>query len=394
MDNEKLNKLKEYNSKSRNKVMALANWINLNVKPFKVINALECIYDYAKGNFRTMDDIISHLTAKRKVYGRTQVYADNITPKMDIVTNGDGQLILKGYENADPLPLKGQKMDKNPSIYRKSDNQVKKTYQKTEEKLYDIGQEIRNMYPNASKVFISLAIVAVRKYAKEKKINTNNVIKGLKSGRLFLDDDMFIIRQRNNEGKVFIIDEQTAQLIAEELQMSEYKFYNAIKSFLHDLLVDPVYAKPSSILTAYGYTRGKLLQYLLRYNIVEKDEKIIDTDENGNPKAATMKVKFKVPKKNFDRKLKRLYIRLFERNVPQTEVVSEDGEASGATGSDASGQYSQPVFGMQRRDIYNVKEATTTSTVGDYQYDVPFPSDDETMKRHNGVGGSVSVNKV
>lgn len=107
-----------------------------------------------------------------------------------------------------------------------------------------------------------------------------------------------------------------------------------------------------------------------------------------------MKVKFKVPKKNFDRKLKRLYIRLFERNVPQTEVVSEDGETSGATGSDASGQYSQPVFGMQRRDIYNVKEATTTSTVGDYQYDVPFPSDDETMKRHNGVGGSVSVNKV
>ena len=76
MDNEKLNKLKEYNSKSRNKVMALANWINLNVKPFKVINALECIYDYAKGNFRTMDDIISHLTAKRKVYGRTQVYAE------------------------------------------------------------------------------------------------------------------------------------------------------------------------------------------------------------------------------------------------------------------------------------------------------------------------------
>ena len=68
-------------------------------------------------------------------------------------------------------------MDKNPNIYRKSDNQVKKTYQKTEEKLYDIGQEIRNMYPNASKVFISLAIVAVRKYAKEKKINTNNVIK-------------------------------------------------------------------------------------------------------------------------------------------------------------------------------------------------------------------------
>lgn len=394
MDKEKSDKLKEYNAKSRNKVMALANWINLKLKPFKVVNALECIYDYAKGNFRMMDDIIEHLTAKRKVYGRTQVYADNTPSKMDIVKGNNGELTLVGYENADPLPLKGQKVEKNPNIFRKSDNQVKKSYQKTEEKLYDIGKEIRNMYPDASKTFISLAIVAVRKYAKEKKINTNNVIKGMKNGRLVLDDDMFVIRPVNNEGKVFIIDEEVARLIAEELQMTEYKFYNAIKAFLHDLLVDPVYAKPSSILTAYGYTRGKLLQYLLRYNIVEKEEKIIDTDENGEPREATMKVKFKVPKKNFERKLKRLYIRLFERNIPQTEVVTEEGETGGATGSDASGQYSQPVFGVQRREIYNVKEATTTSTVGDYQYDVPFPCDDETMKRHNGVGGSVSVNKV
>ena len=49
---------------------------------------------------------------------------------------------------------------------------------------------------------------------------------------------------------------------------------------------------------------------------------------------------------------------------------------------------------IDKTKVYNVKEATTTSTVGYYQYDVPFPTDDETMKRHNGVGGSVSVNKA
>jgi len=67
--------------------------------------------------------------------------------------------------------------------------------------------------------------------------------------------------------------------------------------------------------------------------------------------------------------------------------------AGGATGSDASGQYSQPVFPMQRRGIYNphMEEATTTSTAGDYQYDVPFPGDDDTLKRGDGVGGSTSV---
>ena len=150
------------------------------------------------------------------------------------------------------------------------------------------------------------------------------------------------------------------------------------------------------MLTAYGYNRTKLLRYLINYGIVEKEEKINDTDENGKLKTATMKIKFKVPKKNFERKLKRLYIRLFEKNVPNLnkEIVSEDGEMGGATGSDSSGQYSQPVFGVQRREIYNVEEATATSTTGDYQYTVPFPGDKETLKRKNGVGGSVSVNKM
>lgn len=41
-------------------------------------------------------------------------------------------------------------------------------------------------------------------------------------------------------------------------------------------------------------------------------------------------------------------------------------------------------------------ESTTTTSVGDYQYDVPLGVDneDETMKRHNGDGGSVSINHV
>ena len=87
---------------------------------------------------------------------------------------------------------------------------------------------------------------------------------------------------------------------------------------------------------------------------------------------------------------------MFERNVPETdkELVSEEGECGGATGSDASGQYSQPLFGVQRRQIYDVEESTTTSTVGDYQYTVPFTGDKETLARKNGVGGSISINNA
>jgi hypothetical protein len=395
MDKVKLDKLKAYADKSRSKVFALSNWIKLNVKSFRLIDALECIYDYAKGSPQKMDDIIEHLTAKRKVYGRTQVYAGNTTPKMDIVKGNDGNLLLTGYENAEPLPLKGQKLPRNPNIFRKSDSQVKKTYQNIEDRIYDIGKEVRNMWPNASKTYISLAIVAIRKYAQIKKINTNRVIDGLKNGRLIFDDDTFEIKTTNNESRTVILDEDTIKRIVEEYQMTEYKFYSYIKKFLHDLLVDPVNAKPSDVLSSNGLTRYRLIHYLVNYGIVEKDEKLVDSDENGEPKNVTMKVRYKVPKKNFDRKLKRLYIRLFEKNIPTHEhVVSEDGECGGATGSDASGQYSQPLFGIQRREIYNVEEATTTDTVGSYQYTAPFVGDKETLSRKNGVGGSVSINKM
>ena len=130
-----------------------------------------------------------------------------------------------------------------------------------------------------------------------------------------------------------------------------------------------------------------------------KSEKISDKDENGDSKTATMKVKYQVPKADFNHKLKKLFIKLFERNTPkkqQSEIIGEDGEcgAMGATGADASGAFEQPVFGVQRRQISRNIDETDTCSVGNYQYDVPFIGDKETLSRKNGVGGSVSINKV
>ena len=397
MDSAKLDKLKEYAYKNSNSVFALKNWIERNVKPFKTVEALECIYDFTNGSTKKMTDIITHLTAKQKHYGRTQVYTDRVSgDKMDIVKD-NGQVKLINYEHQQELPLKGQKVDRNPKIFRKSDDQVSKTYQNTEDRLMDLGKLVRELYPNQNNDFIALAMQSIREYAAAKKLNVNKVVDGLKNKKLRMKFPQFkIIPVVQTEGKTFIIDENMAKMIVEELEMSEYKFYNYIKKFLHDLLVDPVNAKPCQQLSILGYTRYKLLYYMKNCGIIEKEEKINDTDENGELKPATMMVKYKVPKKNFERKLKKLYIKLFERNVPKTdkEVVSEEGECGGATGSDASGQYSQPLFGVQRRQLYDVEESTTTSTVGDYQYTVPFPGDKETLARKNGVGGSVSINNA
>lgn len=363
MDNSIIEKIKIYAAKNKKRVFALRNWIALNNKPFNTMDAMLCIYDYCNGSSKVIDSIIDNLTEKHKTYGRTQVYSDNSIKSLDIVKN-NGVLQIIG------IPTKKEKIiskdnNRNPNIFRKSDNQVKKTYQQMSDRLHNIGQYVREMYPNASKTFIALTIVAIRKYAQEKKINVDKVIKGLINGRLFLDDDDFSIRHTNNEQKIIIIDEDTVKLITEELQMTKYKFVNAIKKFLHDLLVDPSNTRVPSILSTYGYNRHRLMRYLINYNIIEKEEKIVDKNKDGKPMRAIMKVKYKIPKKNFDRKIDRLYIRLFEKNVPSNTVNEDDGSPmGGATGSDSSGQYSQPLFPMQSRKIYNIKETTDTFNVG------------------------------
>ncbi|MCD8207111.1 MAG: hypothetical protein LUD72_04145 [Bacteroidales bacterium] len=202
------------------------------------------------------------------------------------------------------------------------------------------------------------------------------------------------MEKRHIDKPTIVITETQLREMYDEAEMTEYKFNSCIKKFLHDLLNDPTGATVPNALVLNGYRRSDLLKMLSSVGLIEREDRISDTNADGEYKPATMMVSYKVPKKNFDRKLKKLYIRMFETNLPQR--VTEDGEgcSAGATNCDSSGQYSQPLFGIQRREIYNLGEDTTTGGVGDYQYTVPFPGDKETLARHNGVGGSVSINVV
>ena len=413
-------KIKEYITKSRKKCYALGNWKNLQMKPFSMRDMLVCICKAANGSLKEMDNIIDHLTAKRKVYGRAQVYADKHVGDIDIVKNQDGELELVGYKPDAPLPLKGQHQSHNPKVFRKSDDKVSKTYQNAEEKLYDLGQKVRELFPGTDNHFITFAMQAIRKYASERKINTDKVVKGLESGRYRIDTDIWrVVPNLKNESKedhkkerrIIILNEsdvQRLQKISEgydkEMEMTEQKFHSHIRKFISQILQDPVNAQPSILLKANGLNRSILLKYLLNSGILIRDERISDRDENGEPKTATMMVKFRCPKKNFDRKIQKLYIRLFEKNLPQRQIhlrseeINEEGEGcavGGATSAASSGQFIQPFGGVQRRKMpTEIEETTTTMNTGNYQYTVPFGGDKETLARKNGDGGSVSINHV
>lgn len=413
-------KIKEYITKSRKKCYALGNWKNLQMKPFSMRDMLVCICKAANGSLKEMDNIIDHLTAKRKVYGRAQVYADKHVGDIDIVKNQDGELELVGYKPDAPLPLKGQHQSHNPKVFRKSDDQVSKTYQNAEEKLYDLGQKVRELFPGTDNHFITFAMQAIRKYASERKINTDKVVKGLESGRYRIDTDIWcVVPNLKNESKedhkkerrIIILNEsdvQRLQKISEgydkEMEMTEQKFHSHIRNFISQILQDPVNAQPSILLKANGLNRSILLKYLLNSGILIRDERISDRDENGEPKTATMMVKFRCPKKNFDRKIQKLYMRFFEKNLPQRQIhlrneeINEEGEGGaigGATSAASSGQFIQPFGSVQRRKMpTEIEETTTTMNTGNYQYTVPFGGDKETLARKNGDGGSVSINHV
>ena len=392
-------KLKKYAANNKSSVFALSNWLTLKMKNFSLTEALACVYLFAGGHEDEMTKIIKQLTEKRKVNGRTQVYnADNVDV-IDIIRGTNGKLQLKGY-NPDKEPMaKGQHLPRNQKIFRKSDDQVNKTYQNSERKMMDFGQKVREMFPGESNMYITHAMQAIKRYANEKKISTDKVLNSIEKGRLKLKDEeynSFEVVSAFNESRTIIISESVFNEINREYEMTEYKFYNNIKKFLADLLADPVNAKPTDILLKNKLTRSKLLKYLIGLGILERENKLSDKDENGMPKNVTMFTKFKVPRKNLDRKLKKMWIRLFERNIPERKHNTElNEEGEGATTADASGEFVQPLFSVQRRKMpVEVEEATTTSTAGNYEYDVPFAGDEETLARKNGIGGSVSVNKA
>lgn len=364
-------KVKEFKTKYKNKCFALANWKNLQMKDFGMNEMLTCICKAADGSLTEMVNIIDHLTAKRKVFGRTQVYADKHVGDIDLKRGENGELVLVGYNTEAPLPLKGQHVKRNPKIF-KQNGEINKNFQKSEEKMFDFGAKVKEMFPNEDNHFITFAMQAIKKYADAKKIHPDKVLKGLSKGRYKLDTDMWrVMPNVTNESKrhVIVINESDIDRVRNMMEIDEHMFFVNMKNFIAQLLQDPANAKVPNIFAQRGYTRSKLISYLLSGSdpILIRKQRISDKDENGNPKKATMMVRFQknindnkdeynCPKKNFDRKLQKLRISMLEKNLPprkrkQTEEEEVD-EATGCgpTGA-AGGAFMTPVFPMIRREI-------------------------------------------
>lgn len=401
--------------------LAFKSWIDRNVKPFNLVDGLQAVYDFCEGKHKMMIDVLTQIkdTMKQKVQGRSQVHADIDKTKIDIIPDENGRLTVVGYGKDREKPLTGQHRVEDPIKTKRGS--VNKTVLRSKEKLDQVGKRLRELFPGKNVEYLKNVELAVYRFAKERKISQMRVVDGLASGKYKVTFDNEIRRVSViDESRIVYINEDTARDLKNAMKMTKYKFYSNVKKFLHDLLVDPVNADVPMLLKMYGYTRNSMLKLLIDNKIVIKKQKIVDKGKDGKPMAPVMRVKYEkvpddysVPKKNFLNKLERLYIREFEKNTINEECAAggdcggegnNGNSPSGSTTTFTAGDYqvTQPFGGIVSQVGYNgnrnkrkkkeIDETTATTNVGNYQYTVPFPGDEETLSRPKG-GICVTVDK-
>lgn len=374
----------------------LKKWVALKNKPFSPMDAMRCIFLEADGSFSKVDEILEKILFVFKTHGRSQVHNTIVHGGVDIIYDEKGNLKLTGLEKYKEENPVGQHRRDTGGFNQSGEKG--KPRQKTEDLVKDMEKEVIDLYPNEHPQYIYLAMRAIREYAAQKKKTTDYVINLLKKGRIILDDDIWRIKpnvkkESISRPKTIIITEDMANSLKKELEVTEYKFNSNVRKFIANLLQDPVNTKVPDLLSHY-FKRSSLLSNLINGGLLVKHERLSDKDENGNPKTVTMMVKYSCPKKDFDRKLKKLFIKLFEKNLPKKEL-NEDGEAGcDATGDNFSadtdrGSFEEPLFGVIRRKMPSEIDETTATgegNVGDYEYAVPAPvkKKDPSLKRPRG----------
>lgn len=403
MSKETLQKYASLSQANKKKCFALGGWCNRQGNIFPMQEVFDCLYDAAGGDTNKLTELIEQLTAKSKVFGRSSVVFGSNEAKMTITRGEDGRLKITGYNPSFRPSEKGQHGTHEPQVMRK-DGQMRKDVIKSREKLYDLGKAVREIYQGQSNELITVAMAAIKGFARAHKISEMMVVERLKKGVYELNTENGLENARIVPKKKTIkLNESQLNELSDATKLTEYKFYNNVQRFLSDLLKDPVGAKVPFLLQANNIARNQLLYHLKSNGIINRYQKISDKDSRGNPKTARMIIKYSVPKKDFAKKMKRLFIDLVAKNVPEKieKMISEDlgkdidecdcGGAMGATaGNESMGQFSQPLFGVQRRKMpVEIDETTTASTVtpnGDTSMGitVPFGADKETADRTPG----------
>lgn len=109
-----------------------------------------------------------------------------------------------------------------------------------------------------------------------------------------------------NEDKLILIKEDN------EEEVTFYKFFTEVKNFIKKLLDDPIDAKPSKFFSEHDISKKTLLNKLMDKDIIAKKENIDEPNDADGNKKSMHYIQYRVPRKNFENKIKKLYKYFFE----------------------------------------------------------------------------------
>ena len=120
-----------------------------------------------------------------------------------------------------------------------------------------------------------------------------------------------------------IISEEQLNVIKNDMseEVTFYQFKSELQTFLKSLIEHPITFNIDKFWKSRGFSKNKMIEYLMKIDILEKDQKV-NTDNIDGPQ---LEVSYKILKGGFERKIKRMFIKLFEGETKDsTKLIVEN----------------------------------------------------------------------
>ena len=154
-------------------------------------------------------------------------------------------------------------------------------------------------------------------------------------------------------------------------ELTRYAFMSHMEAYIKQLLSDPTKANVDDFLKEHGFDNEKALSLLLKKTnpedeysaIVIRSEKIRpeETDDPNKTPKDKFVVKYKLPRKDYMKKMRNLYISLFE-NHSKPSPLDEGAWGKGCLENDAALDY-QSEFGADALQANLHSKGTGTPVV-------------------------------
>ena len=132
--------------------------------------------------------------------------------------------------------------------------------------------------------------------------------------------------------------------MANHKEMTRYAFISHIEDYLKQLLKDPLHADTDEFLKYHGLNGPNTLSLLLKRSIPDDETSAIllkkisikdnGIDEDGNRLKDSFTIKYSIPRKDYNKKMRNLYINLFENNIIENSPLNEGAWGYGILDND------------------------------------------------------------